>query len=73
MVSRPALPVFPSVFLAEPVLLWGAKGLSCGMGVLLRASTVGIAQIHPRRVPWARLGAQSSIFVGQWQASRGRK
>lgn len=39
MVSRPALPVSPSVLLAEPVPSWGAKGLSCSMGVLPRAST----------------------------------
>lgn len=73
MVSRPALPVSPSVLLAEAVPLWGAKRLSCGMGVLLGTPTVGITQIYPHKVPWAWLRAQSCIFVGQWWGFWGRR
>lgn len=59
--------------LTEPVPSRGAKGLSCDMGVLPGAPTLGIAQTHPRRVPLIWLRAQSCILMGQCWGSQGRR
>lgn len=64
MVSRPGLPVSPSVLLAEPVPSQDAQE------VLPGPPAVSIAPVHPRRVPWAWLRAQSCSSLGGMGFSR---